>query len=75
VSYLMGGENSYMWHDHMFQGCTIVAKYLVIGCYIYFGCNVIIICYSSATCKQNQTCLITTVLMMYILLYRIPSCN
>jgi hypothetical protein len=26
VSYIMGNENAYEWHDHMCQGCTLVTK-------------------------------------------------
>ncbi len=26
VLYLMGGENADTWHDHMCQGCTLIAK-------------------------------------------------
>jgi hypothetical protein len=71
----MHGENAYMWHDHMFQGRKLVAKYLLIVWYIYLSCNVIIICYSNATCQQNPTWLITIVFMIYILLYKYPSYN
>ncbi len=31
VSYLLGGENAYMWHDHMCQGYTLIANSCWLG--------------------------------------------
>jgi hypothetical protein len=60
----MGNENAYMWHDHMCEKCTLVAKESLIGCYIYHNCNVVVTCYQSVTCQHNQTWLLATVFMV-----------
>jgi hypothetical protein len=29
-----GWWNAYTWHDHICYGCTLLTKYLLVGCYI-----------------------------------------